>query len=348
MSTAPTGSPGSAFGGARPLPTDAELVVALRSSLGGSHGDDLKLVGRRPNPYQATVPTEIASIRTRGHTQQLFCKYGRDFSQPAAAVADKLGCGLSALHGGVAYEADVYRRCLVPFGAVPQRSWPGYRDPSGGETWLFLEYVPAHESWDQSAVLVPAARWIGELHAAYESGARHDALVQLDRPGPRYYLFWGGELMRNRHSIPLDTEWLETAAARLDEAAGVLSAAGRTLVHGDFYADNALLVAGTLYPVDWSWAAIGAGEMDLAMLVEGWPDAAMEACVQAYAGGRWPAGPAADFERTFAAAQLALAFRLACVPRAWTGTPKQVRRLERLRRYAQQYARPPAPATSTP
>ena len=82
-----------------------------------------------------------------------------------------------------------------------------------------------------------------------------------------------------------------------------------TVIHGEFYPSNVLRVGDAIRPVDWESAAVGAGEIDLASLVEGWPEKLARECVENYRGIRWPQGAPASFERVLDAARVYLALR---------------------------------------
>ena len=82
------------------------------------------------------------------------------------------------------------------------------------------------------------------------------------------------------------------------------SGAPATVVHGEFYPKNILLVDGVVVPVDWESAMIGAGEIDLAALVDKWAPDVVEACKAAYATARWPFGAPVSFIPAFEAACL--------------------------------------------
>jgi hypothetical protein len=105
-----------------------------------------------------------------------------------------------------------------------------------------------------------------------------------------------------------------------------------------------------IYPVDWESAAVAVGEIDLAALTEGWPQAFVQQCELEYQRARWPDGPSTCFERRLAAARLYLQFR-------WLGSETDrdpsLPRFERLRCEGErlgliQRARPLSQARSQP
>src|SRR5207248_4975347 len=103
--------------------------------------------------------------------------------------------------------------------------------------------------------------------------------------------------------------WMHVLRQRASGWAAALLAAPLTVIHGEYYPHNVLVRGGEVYALDWESAAVGAGEIDLATLTEGWPVETVRQCEQAYRRARWPGGPPADFEQRLAAARLYLAFR---------------------------------------
>jgi thiamine kinase-like enzyme len=90
---------------------------------------------------------------------------------------------------------------------------------------------------------------------------------------------------------------------------GTLLESEPTLVHGDFYPANVLLADGAVIPVDWEWAGVGAGELDLAALVDGWSAGTVDACLGDYRQARWSPGGDHGHHERLAAARLFLAAR---------------------------------------
>jgi thiamine kinase-like enzyme len=109
-----------------------------------------------------------------------------------------------------------------------------------------------------------------------------------------------------------------------------------TVIHGEFYPKNVLFHDGTIYPVDWESAAIGAAEIDLAALIEGWPAETVQACTQEYKGARWPTGVPVDFERRLAGARLYLQFRWLGDQPDWTVAESSLWRFEQLHSIGEQ------------
>jgi aminoglycoside/choline kinase family phosphotransferase len=92
-------------------------------------------------------------------------------------------------------------------------------------------------------------------------------------------------------------------------AAPELAARASTFIHGEYYPPNVLVHGGAIRPVDWESAAIGLGEIDIAMLTEDWPSEVAAECVRAYWEARWPEGPPDDAGWALDMARLYVEFR---------------------------------------
>ena len=112
-------------------------------------------------------------------------------------------------------------------------------------------------------------------------------------------------------------------------------ASPRTIIHGEYYTNNALIRNRLIYPVDWESAAIAAGEIDLAALAERWPRAIVQECEVEYQRARWPAGAPPEFERRLSAARRYLHFRWLGERPDWTLREKSFWRFDQLFQTAQ-------------
>ena len=236
-----------------------------------------------PNDYQSTFESLIVDCETASERLEVFAKLGPTRS----------GSG-HGHRGGVTREAETYRELLAPFGLGP-RFFGAVED--GGTTWLVLELVanatPLFSS-DESH-LVAAARWAGEFHARYE-GARPPQLPVYDRG---YYLGWAE---RARALWPWPA--VERACAEFETSVEALLAAPQTVIHGELGPENVLVSGERICPVDWESAAVGPGEVDLALLVQDWPEPWHSDAVRAYQAARWPTGSPAEHGDAFNAADL--------------------------------------------
>ena len=265
-----------------------DLNAALSSVFNGN-GKPVS-IEREPTPYVTTFFCEIATCRFLDHDDlRLFCKYGA-----------KDGACSFGQRGGVAYEAEVYRRILHPSGYSTPFFYGSHTDQHSGGTWLILEYLNS----SLRAGKVPgleaiklAARWIGEFHAANESRSRDGSLPFLTRFEAAWYRGWPRRAFDFARRAGLPLAWLERTRERLEEEVGVLATLPSTVIHGEYYPHNIMFQDGLIRPVDWETAAIGPGEIDLATLTEGWSPEESREFETEYRQARWPADPPPDFER---------------------------------------------------
>jgi aminoglycoside phosphotransferase (APT) family kinase protein len=256
---------------------------------------------RRATPYVTTFPCEIVTCRfPDGGRLSLFCKYGA-----------KDGMCSFGQRGGVAYEAEVYRRVLQPSGVSAPAFYGSHTDGSGG-TWIVVEFLKRSARAGKISrlrAMKPAARWIGEFHAANEGRAGDASLAFLTDYHAQWYREWPRRAVRSARLLRLDLPWLRGVARRLEDEIATLAALPRTVIHGEYYPHNVMFQSGTVRPVDWETAALGAGEIDLAALTEGWGPAATREFEEEYKKGRWPAGAPADFARNLSLARAFMQLR---------------------------------------
>jgi Phosphotransferase enzyme family len=252
------------------------------------------------NPYASRTSSKIVDVLTSdGRPERLLLKAG--------SVGERTRAGAP---WGADYEAAMYRG---PLSRIPSFASPflGHL-VEGGRLWLVLRWINDALSVAKSphpSGIRAAATWLGCFH--------DEASVLLDPADPQ-------ELNRYSHGIVV--AWADLASANLTQTfsaelpvlrtlrvaapeAQFLLGAHQTLVHGDLYPTNVLIAGSAVIPVDWEWAGVGAGELDLAALVDGWPDATSSACIADYQRTRWPSGGVQDFAERFAAARLFLAVR---------------------------------------
>lgn len=99
--------------------------------------------------------------------------------------------------------------------------------------------------------------------------------------------------------------WLSHLFTAFGQVTRILLDAQQTIIHGEYYPDNILYRAASVYPVDWETAAIAPGEIDLATLTDNWPQEVVERCQRAYVQARYSnSAPDQNFERRLAAARL--------------------------------------------
>lgn len=267
---------------------ERQLTRALRSA-------DVTVLDRAPNAYASRLASEVVSVRlASGESGRIFCKHGSPQS-----------LDVHGLRSGPAYEAVVYRDVLASH-RPRTAEFLGYAvDPSAARPLLALEHLDSFDRVQKSGDpdgLARAAAWIGQFHAVHENPPAPELLNVHDRA---YYTGWVERAARWTDGLAtLDPERFGDNLHRL------LLEDPLTIVHGEYYPDNILVRDSEVCPVDWEWAAIAAGEIDLAALTEGWwPHDRVRACIQAYCEARWGAGPPTGFAQRLDAARIYLHLR---------------------------------------
>jgi aminoglycoside phosphotransferase (APT) family kinase protein len=176
-----------------------------------------------------------------------------------------------------------------------------------------------------------AAGWLGRFHAEHElrwDVARDSTLKLYD---VEYYQGWARRTALIAGSPAVALPWIVVVCDRAVQTLAVLQGGGQTLIHGEFYPGNVLVRSGVIYPVDWESAAVGAGEVDVAALIEHWPDEIASQCKEAYVAARYPRGEPTDFEQRLRAARLYLHLRWLGERQDWTTDKRFSWRLKDLR-----------------
>ena len=295
----------------------AGLTSVLRSQV--------TILDRQPNVYSSTFPSEIVRCWVDdGSELRLFCKYAAHHSDNA--------CGH---RGGVAYEAAVYRHLLQPSPVSTPTLYGAYTDVSTGDTWLVLEYIDKssrlHHARGTLAPMGLAARWIGRFHRVSEERLSHAPMPFLISYDADYYLGWVRRTSLFAGHLHQRFPWLRTLCERAEDFIALVLTSSPAVIHGEYFPKNVLFRGGTVYPVDWESAAVGAGEIDLVTLTDNWPAEIARQCEVEYQRVRWPGGSPADFERSLCAARLYLHFRWLGDRPKWTTHPRYLRNFVQLR-----------------
>jgi hypothetical protein len=276
------------------LPDEDALVTGLTSALAGANSKPVAIVTRSPNPHASAFPSEVVTCQLEsGERLQLFCKYdnGRDHCAHGH-------------RGGVAYEAEIYRRLLAPAGFAVPRFYGTAAGPAG-EVWLFLgnleRCVRLRDSHDP-ADWERAAGWSGRCHA--EDKASSSGATFVNTYDAHYYASWARRTAEYAGALHADFPWLADLCRRAEAALSALAEFPPTLIHGEYYPKNLLVCDGTIYPVDWESAAFAAGEIDLATLTDGCDPDLMRRCERAYVRARFPLGATPEFHRALELARL--------------------------------------------
>ena len=260
------------------------------------------LIERKPNPYASTFPSELVTLRIgETETRTVFCKYDRRIDHDA--------------HGhrhALAYEGAVYSRVLSPAGIASPRLFGVHEARSPGQTWLVLESIVPHmrlEKVPDQTAFGEAARWIGAFHAANAGCERDGRLDFLSVYDESYYLGWAQRTCEFTRGMHDRFPWLPALCERAGDAFGILREQPSTVIHGEYSPHNILVREGRIHPIDWQTAAIACGEIDLACLIDGWPEEPSCRARREYLQARWPRGAPDGFERVLDAAALYVQLR---------------------------------------
>jgi Phosphotransferase enzyme family len=312
-------------------PAEASLERAITAVLEQHNPSDapIRIMRREMNAALSSYGAEIVTCHLgTGEVVRLLCKH-----------ASRLYGGHEA-HGarpGVAYEAEVYERVLQPSEFATPRYFGSYTDPVSGELWLIIEHLDnsvwVNESSDPDSMW-KAAQWIGRFHRAHEAGILTKPGTFLIRHDEEYYGGWARRTRVFSATLHGRFRWLPDLCDRFESVIPELLAQPQTVVHGEYYANNAVYRDGIVYPVDWESAAVGLGHVDLATLTDGWPGESVRACASAYGDARWPDGLPPDYERTLTLAQLCVQFRWLGDRPEWTLDDDSLWRVMHLRRFA--------------
>jgi hypothetical protein len=261
----------------------------------GTDSSSIEIISRENFYETSTFPVEIVVCKTgTGEKINLFCKY-----------LGGLGPNNFGHRGGVEYEAKIYEDILNNAPVSKIKYFGQCRIESNGDLLLVLEYLGETlrmlYSGDSDAV-IKAATWIGNFHHLNE-GKIPDFVKTYDK---EYYSIWPErfrELTKDSHE---EHPWLIRLADYFDKNIDSLIYSSQTIIHGEFYPRNILLKNGIIYVVDWESAAATAGEIDLASLIEGWDNDAVENVKAAYVKARWPDGNMVweEFEKRLLLAQI--------------------------------------------
>jgi hypothetical protein len=276
------------------------------------------------------MPSEVVRFACGdGRRFMVLCKYG---------TKGRTGC---AEPGSVAYEAEVYSQVLRPFG-VPVAECHGLAaDGKSPLRWLVVEYLSEWARADapsvQEAALPAAAGWLGAFQAAQDrllAGAHVE--VPLCRFDTSTYSDWVDRAIAVADSMPEHRRWLLAARPGYLEMLDLLNSRSGIVIHGDFYADNVLFRDGVICPIDWAWAVLAVGEIDLVTLVERWPPDMVRRCEHAYCQACWPTGAPADFEPVRDVARLLVLLRWMGHERTWSLDAKRRWRFDAARALSHQ------------
>jgi hypothetical protein len=265
-----------------PAMSEDELRAGIASVL-GLRPEEVTITGRRAIEA-GTRPKEVVGTRTSDAHAQFLCKHGSD-EHPVD----------SSRRRGVAFEADVYRR-LLPQSGGPAELLVGTFPLPGSAMTLVLRYLDDAVRLSEAPpeTVVDAAAWLGAFHAR-TTGLAVDRSLQLHEHGPSQMRTWAARAAQFSNPLHDSYPWLPAICERVIQQADQLLPSTSCVLHGEYTVHNVLVNSDAIVPVDWESTGVGPGEIDLAMLLENWPEDVVDRCFHAYCEARYGActpGPA--------------------------------------------------------
>jgi aminoglycoside phosphotransferase (APT) family kinase protein len=303
-------------------------LQALTQGLTSIWGEPVTILGRRLNPYCSTFPAEILTcVVPGGGERQVFCKYtigddNRDHGH----------------RGGAGYEAKVYGQVLQGLAISVPAFQGSFASRGTGATCLVLEYLASGIRVSKLPVpsaMPAAAAWAGRFHALNEARVRRGDFPFLTQYTTDYYVGWSRRTLRYAGAAVTEHPWLGALCRHYEELIPTLTGRPQTVIHGEYTPHNVLWHDGRIYPTDWESAALAAGEIDLAILIEGWDEETVGLCIQAYQQARWPSAAAAPFQLALGVARLYVAFRWLGARPNWPAEERSHSRFQQLKGLAE-------------
>jgi hypothetical protein len=185
-------------------------------------------------------------------------------------------------------EIQVYEFILPPLrmgSAVYQGS---FIVPDADRYWLFLEWIDGVELYQIESLDIwqMAARWLARLHARGGPDALPAQTCQLLTYDAAYFRQWILRAAAFSKTTEMGT-FISSLATRYDRVVERLLELPATLVHGEAYPSNILVVSEEnhlrICPVDWEMAGIGPRFLDIAALTNGeWSEDQRKAIAMSY------------------------------------------------------------------
>lgn len=282
-----------------------ELRAALQSCLDHTFGvpRPIATIERRVSDYRSSFALEELTVEFKcGQTLSIIFK-----SLGRKALAAGARQAKPEFLDDPLREIEVYRTILAREAWGTAVCYGTVVDEARDRYWLFLEKVPGVElnTVGDFAVWQHVARWLARMHVRGTvllpslGAAARQRLLRCDAA---YFGCWiaRAERFLRSDTPPDQAAAFQRLARRYDRVVEQLTALSATLIHGEFYASNILVVNAhraslparpgrraeellRIAPVDWELAAIAPGLIDLAALVSGnWPDERRRSLAQAY------------------------------------------------------------------
>jgi thiamine kinase-like enzyme len=261
----------------RPI-ADEELVLALEPILSTDHAVPLKIaeLNRIASLYASSFPLEELGITFEdGHRLDLIFKNVSPDALSDAAKDAKPSFLMDPLREIYAYQTVLF---TSQFGTA--RCYGSVVDEGKGRYWLFLENAAGDELYTvgEFGAWKQVARWLASFHAHFSDDLKlvpgaADRLIRYDRP---YYQRWMERALSfaaasSQHALDA-LDFLRKLAPCYSQLVDELVSLPVTIIHGEFYASNVIVVSKTpqrVCPVDWEQTGIGPGLVDLAAVISG-------------------------------------------------------------------------------
>ncbi len=267
----------------------AELERSLAERFG--NGTRVRTLEQRPSPYRTSFAMhELEVTLDDGTALELLVK---DLSWHTLKEALQLAKPVF-VHAPLR-EIEVYRGILAQADLGTPVYYGAVADGERDRYWLFLERVhgPRLLEIGEFEIWQDVARWLARMHDRFAD--THPALpaestTRLLRYDRSFYESWIERAERFVAESAIDAalrQRLRYVASRYDRVISRLLELEVTFIHGEFYAQNVLVVdderARRVCPIDWEMAAIGPRLVDLAALTAGgWSAAEKRALALAY------------------------------------------------------------------
>lgn len=261
-------------------------------------GDQITIHSKTPFAGKGTYPVEIVDCSAGHQRYLLFCKHGNKLL-------------LSSSRPGIDHERRMYEQVLAGTTCTTIKFYGSFGIDERNEVWLVFDYIHDAGSLRKSNLddYVKAASWAGQFHRYFES----KPIEFIKSYDNAFYEQWVDYVEPLAEEIKDRYSWLPSLCnyylRHLDELVNTT----QTLTHGEYYGKNILKSKEVIYPVDWEKAAYGAGEIDLAALLDKFNEAP-EKVIESYISSRWPERnfSQAAFEKRLLLAQLYFRFRWIC------------------------------------
>lgn len=299
------------------------LVQALVARTGKAGLGQVR-IDRRPNRYQSTSPSEVATVWVADTLLTRFL---------SKTISARVG-GSIRWRWGPDYEAGVYQEVLLPTGvAVPD--FYGIFSDERGMRHLAVRFIegalPVSKASPAGSAMGPAATWLGRFHAqlAVERLTAIQKAV-LKAHDEAYYEMWFRRARPFLEAASTHHPNLIELARNAEPVIRLLIDSPHAVVHGDFSPSNVLMGPEGVSVVDWESAAIGPCVIDLASLIEGWDADVTERCVNLYTAEVAGSGGSGDLRSGIAAGRVYHLLRFANLDADTLATAGGQRRAQKL------------------